>query len=35
MATANGGNKSVIGKKDMIIMDATAQSIKGVLDDLQ
>ena len=34
MATANGGNKSVIGKKDMIIMDATAQSIKGVLDDL-
>lgn len=26
---------SVIGKKDMVIMDATAQSIKGVLDNLR
>jgi hypothetical protein len=26
---------SVIGKNDMIVMDATAQSIKGVLDNLR
>ena len=34
MAAANDGKQPLISKKDMIILDATAQSIKGVLDDL-
>jgi hypothetical protein len=33
MATVNE-KKTLIGKKEMVVMDATAQSIKGVLDDL-
>ena len=35
MSKADKSRSSVITKKDMIVMDATAQSIKGVLDDLQ